>query len=146
MNIHIFPRLFQNLNKLDNNVRSATLLCGGRAILNQTLIFCLMLRSQHLVHNSRVGTIWIKYLLNRQTRWCFQRDGTVQLFGTKGQKFLHCPETKGQQDKLKILPRDGRGQPKFRTGRAGIAKIWDRTRDKTGQSRKGRIQQNKMTF
>ena len=34
LNIHIFPRLFQNLNKLDNNVRSATLLCGGRAILN----------------------------------------------------------------------------------------------------------------
>ena len=34
MNIHIFPGRFQNLNKLDNNVRSATLLCGGRAILN----------------------------------------------------------------------------------------------------------------
>ena len=26
----------------------------------------------------------------------FQRDGTVQLFGTKGQKFLHFPGTKGQ--------------------------------------------------
>ena len=26
------------------------------------------------------------------------------LFRTKGQKFLHCPGTKGQQDKLKILP------------------------------------------
>jgi hypothetical protein len=45
----------------------------------------------------------------------FQRDGTVQLFGTKGQKFLHCPGTKGQRDKLKILPRDG------------TAKIWDGT-------------------
>ena len=31
----------------------------------------------------------------------------MQLFGTKEQKFLHCPGTKGQQDKLKILPRDG---------------------------------------
>ena len=28
----------------------------------------------------------------------FQRDGTVQLFGTKGQKFHHCPGTKGQRD------------------------------------------------
>ena len=36
-----------------------------------------------------------------------ERDGTVQLFGTKGQKFLYCPGTKGQRDKLKILPRDG---------------------------------------
>ena len=33
----------------------------------------------------------------------------MQLFGTKGQKFLHCPGTKGQRDKLKILPRDGTG-------------------------------------
>ena len=39
----------------------------------------------------------------------FQQDGTVQLFGTKGQKFLHCPGSKGQRDKLKILPRDGSG-------------------------------------
>jgi hypothetical protein len=34
----------------------------------------------------------------------------VQLFGTKGQKFLHCPGTKGQRDKLKILPQDGTGR------------------------------------
>ena len=52
----------------------------------------------------------------------------MQLFGTTGQKFLHCPGTKGQRDKLKILPRDrmgwdsqysgqdGPGQPKSRTG------------------------------
>ena len=31
----------------------------------------------------------------------------MQLFGTKGQKFHHCPGTKGQRDKLKILPQDG---------------------------------------
>ena len=31
----------------------------------------------------------------------------MPLFGTKGQKFLHFPETKGQWDKLKILLRDG---------------------------------------
>ena len=34
----------------------------------------------------------------------------MELFGTKGQKFLHCPGTKGQRDKLKILPRDGTGR------------------------------------
>ena len=34
----------------------------------------------------------------------------MQLFGTKGQKFLHCPGTKGQRDKLKILQRDGPGR------------------------------------
>ena len=73
----------------------------------------------------------------------------MQLLGTKGQKFLHCPGTKGQRDNLKILPRDGTGrdnqnsgwdgpgQPKFRTGQAGTAKIWDGTRDQMGQSRKG---------
>ena len=49
-----------------------------------------------------------------------QRDGTVQFFGTKGQKFHHCPGTKGQRDKLKNLSRDG-------TGRVGTAKIRDGT-------------------
>ena len=28
----------------------------------------------------------------------------MQLFGTKGQKFLHCPKTKGRRNELKILP------------------------------------------
>ena len=32
---------------------------------------------------------------------------------------------------------DGAGQPKFGMGRAGTAKIQDRTPNKTGQSRKG---------
>ena len=44
----------------------------------------------------------------------------MQLFGTKGQKFLRCPGTKGQRDKLKILPRDRTGrdsQSKSGTGR-----------------------------
>ena len=55
---------------------------------------------------------------------------TVQLFGTKGQKFLHCPGTKGQWDKLKILPRDRTGQDFDSLSRSV-------PRDKTGQSRKG---------
>ena len=53
----------------------------------------------------------------------------MKLFGTTGQKFHHCPGTKGQRDKLKILTwdgtgrdsqnpgRDGPGQPKNGTGR-----------------------------
>ena len=50
----------------------------------------------------------------------FQRERTVQLFGTKEQKFLHFPGTKGQWDKLKILPREGTGwnsMSKSETGR-----------------------------
>ena len=54
----------------------------------------------------------------------------MKLFVTMGQKFHHCPGTKGQRDKLKILPRDGTGRDSQNPGRDG-------TRDKTGQSRKG---------
>ena len=62
----------------------------------------------------------------------FQRDGTAQLFGTTGQKFLPCPGTKGQRDKLKILPRDGiltacpvpsRDVPRDRNERKNIDKM-----------------------
>jgi hypothetical protein len=43
-----------------------------------------------------------RYALNmRLHNTSFQRDGTVQLFRTNRQKFLHCPGTKGQQDKPK---------------------------------------------
>ena len=40
----------------------------------------------------------------------------MQIFGTKGQKFLHCPGTKGQAKNL-AKGRDGLGQPKSETGR-----------------------------
>jgi hypothetical protein len=46
----------------------------------------------------------------------------VQLFGTKGQKFHHCPGTTGQ----------AKNQAK---GRAGTDKIRAGTQDKTGQTR-----------
>ena len=59
----------------------------------------------------------------------------MQLFGTNGQKFYHCPRTKGQRDKLKSC----KG-----TGRARTAKIRDGTQDKTGQSRKGRSKAEKQ--
>ena len=39
--------------------------------------------------------------------------------GTKGQKFYRCPGTKGQRDKLKILPRDGTGRDSQNSGRDG---------------------------
>ena len=75
----------------------------------------------------------------------------MKLFGTTGQKYDHCPGTKGQRDKLKILPRDGTGrdsQSRAGTGRdgpgrAGTAKLRDGTQDKTGQSRKGRSKTDK---
>ena len=37
-------------------------------------------------------------------------------FWTTGQKFLHCPGTKGQRDKLKILPRDETGRDSQNSG------------------------------
>ena len=43
----------------------------------------------------------------------------MKLFGTTGQKFHHFPGTKGQRDKLKILPRDGTGQDSQNPGRDG---------------------------
>ena len=43
----------------------------------------------------------------------------MQLFGTPGQRFLHCPGTKGQRGKLKILPRDGTGPDSQNPGRDG---------------------------
>ena len=59
---------------------------------------------------------------------CFQRDGTVQLFGTKGQRFLPCPRTKGQWDKLKILPRDEPGRDSQNSGQDGTGQ--PKSRDK----------------
>ena len=54
----------------------------------------------------------------------FRDSGTGKTFlsrdkGTTGQKFLHCPGTKGQRDKLKILPRDGTGRDSQNSGRDG---------------------------
>ena len=57
----------------------------------------------------------------------------MQLFGTKGQKFHHCPgtnETTGQAKNI-AKGREGPGQPKSGTGRAGTAKPRDGTWDKT---------------
>ena len=65
----------------------------------------------------------------------------MQLFGTKGQKFHHCPGTKGQWDKLKILQRDGTGRdsqnPGRDAGQNGTKQI------RTFQNRKGRSKTGK---
>ena len=67
----------------------------------------------------------------------------MQLFGTKGQKFLHCPGTKGPAKNL-AKGRDGPGQPvKILDGmRDGTVRDFDRLShsvpwDKMGQNRKG---------
>ena len=58
----------------------------------------------------------------------------MKLFGTKGQKFLHCPKTEGQRDRSSFIApgqRDNKGTTKGQAknlakGRAGTAKIRDR--------------------
>ena len=68
----------------------------------------------------------------------------MQLFRTKGQKFLHCFGTKGKAQNL-AKGRDGPRQPvkiQNRTRQDGTVPIFDSLflpvpGDKTGQSRKG---------
>ena len=74
----------------------------------------------------------------------------MQLFGTKGQKFLHCPGTKWTtgkaqnlakgRDRLDSLSKSGTGRG---TGRYEILTACPVPRDKTGQSRKGRSRTEK---
>jgi hypothetical protein len=60
-------------------------------------------------------------------------------FRDKGTEVSSLSWDKGTTGQAKNLNKgqDGPGQPKFRTGRVGTAKIRDGTRDKSGQSRKG---------
>ena len=76
----------------------------------------------------------------RDRQKCFvpgQRDN-----GTEVPSLPRDKGTTGQAQNL-AKGRVGPGQPKFGTGRAGIAKNRDGTRDKTGQSRKGRSKTRK---
>ena len=61
-------------------------------------------------------------------------------FRDNGTEVPSLSRDKGTTGQAKNLAkgRDGSGQPKFGTGWAGMAKIWDGTQDKTGQSRKER--------
>ena len=66
-----------------------------------------------------------------------ERDRTT--FRDNGTEVSSLSQDKGTTGQTKNLTkgRDGPGQSKFGTGRAGTAKIRDGTWDKTGQSRKG---------
>ena len=48
----------------------------------------------------------------------------MKLFGTKEQKFLHCPRIKGERDKLKILPRDGTDWDSLSKSKTGCRTGW----------------------
>ena len=76
----------------------------------------------------------------------------MQLFGTMGQKFLPCPRTKGQRNKLKILPRDGTGQDSQNSGRdrpeqpksgTGRGTKWDRAEKDVLKREKDVLKQEK---
>ena len=62
--------------------------------------------------------------------------------GTEVSSLSRDKGTTGQGKNL-AKGRDGPGQPKFGTGRAGTVKIRDGMRDKTGQKRKGRFKTGK---
>ena len=66
-------------------------------------------------------------------------------FWDKGPEAPSLFRDKGTMGQAKNIAkgRDRPGQPKFGTGHAGTAKIPDGTRDKTGQSRKGRSKTGK---
>ena len=106
-----YPTLNSNLEQ--------TLLCAVHTFLSD-LTFGLLSSQRLICVRVIIMEVGFSTILNHRVggttlgRWdtyqSFQRDGTVQLFGTKGQKFLHCPGTKGQWDKLKILPRGTAGQ------------------------------------
>ena len=82
------------------------------------------LKFQNKNHFKDISEFMLKLLVGFPT-------GRVLSRGTKRQKFLHCPRTKGQRDKLKILPRDVPGQagkgleniPRDGPGRAGMG-LW----------------------
>merc|ERR1712140_145247 len=84
-----------------------------------------------------------------QCNFSGQRDR--QIFFVPGQRdngteVPSLSRDKGTTRQAKNLAkgRDGPGQPKFGTGRAGTAKIRDGTRDKTGQSRRGHSKTRKQ--
>ena len=63
-------------------------------------------------------------------------SATFRYKGTEAPLLSRAKGTTGQAQNL-AKGRDGPGQLKSGTGRAGTAKIWDGTRDKMGQRRKG---------
>ena len=83
---------------------------------------------------------YIKRATRSYCKIAFPTGRDSATFRDKGTEVPSLSRDKGTTGQAKILAkgRDGPGQPKFGTGRAGIAKIRDGTRDKTGESRKRR--------
>ena len=75
----------------------------------------------------------------KTTQLGFPTERDSATFRDKGTETPSLSQYKGTTEKAKNLAkgRNGPEQPNFGMGQAGTAKIWDRTRDKTGQSRKG---------
>ena len=83
--------------------------------------------------------------LKGQCRLAFPTGRDSATFREKGTEVSSLSQDKGTTGQAKNLAkgRDGPGQPKFGTRRARTAQIWDGTRDKPGQSRKGRSKTRK---
>ena len=88
-------------------------------------------------NNQKISLYAISIELHFKVGFPTGRDSAT--FRDKGTEAPSLSRDKGTTGQAKNLAkgRDGPGQPKFGTGRAGTAKIRDGTRDKTGQSRKG---------
>ena len=83
------------------------------------------------------------YIKENELRFPTGKDrATIWDNGTEVPSLSRDKGTTGQAKNL-AKGWDRPGQPKFGTGRAGTAKIRDGTRDKTGQSRKGRSKTGK---
>ena len=80
-----------------------------------------------------------------ETRVGFPTGRDSATFRDNGTEVPSSSRDKGTTAQAKNLAkgRDGPGQPKFETGRAGIAKNRDGTLDKIGQIRKGRSKTGK---
>jgi hypothetical protein len=103
-------------------------------LMRDCLLFRCLLLPESIVIRVSNGTGQRNFSGQRDSQNFFvpgQRDN-----GTEVPSLSRDKGTTGQAQNL-AKGRDGPGQPKPGTGRAGTAKIRDGTRDKTGQSRKG---------
>ena len=99
-----------------------------------------------LTHTGHTGISFMPLLYHSEVGFPTGRDsttfrdsGTGKNFlsrdkGTTGQKFFHCPGTKGQWDNLKILPRDGPSQDSQNSGRDGTGRDSQKPGRDTGQN------------
>ena len=94
----------------------------------------------------RLRQFWICGCSSVKTfRLAFPTGWDIETFQDKETEVPSLSRDKGTTGQAQNLAKgqDGPGQPKFGTGRAGTAKTRDGTRDKTGQSSKGRSRTGK---